>query len=99
MTTIINKDKSRRILQQDNTSHAELGKILEGDNYLVSASGKSLVPPKGRPTKKEKLSFTERKELKEAKTIWKDSVLRAFPTESGSANEIIKRHYQIDQKF
>ena len=94
--TILNKDRTVRIVRTSSKDNVAIGQAFEGDNYLVSVSGDRLLTPAKRPVKKEK---TDKKEVKAAKKEWKQSIILAYPQESGSANQIAKRHYQINQTF
>ena len=97
--TILNKDHSVRVVKTLCTDSVAIGQEFEGSNYLISTFGDRMLTPSPRHMEKEKKTFTEKKAIKDAKSEWKVSILKKYAKESGSATEIAKKHYELNQKF
>ena len=97
--TILGKDKTRRIVITACKDNVAIGEAYEGSNYLISVSGDNLLSPQQKSKPKESKSFQDKRDLKLLKKSWKNEVINKYPQESGSAEQIWKKHLQVNSKF
>ena len=97
--TILNKDRTKRIVQTLCNDATAIGQAFENDNFMVAVCGDGVLTPSPKHASKEPKTFQERRDLKLIKSQWKQDILKKYANESGSAKTIAKAHYQVNSKF